>query len=122
MKQASSVYTQKEIDLAIQRTLGTKNRESDTAVFLHWLKNPEKWVDITSKEDVIAKNKDHLESLSHLDRKEIASTRVNVLYNRIGFVCGPKYTEFNIDQKDFIFLVNEHLEKLKKLDPEKKLE
>lgn len=124
IKFASGTFTQEQIDIAIQRTLGTKNRESDTAMFMHWLKNPEKWVEIPSTETISDKNEAHLKSLSHLDRKIIADTKISVGNKYIEFSynsnCEPKV--FTIDQKDFIFSVNEFLENLKKLESEKKLE
>ena len=114
IKTACRGFTKGEIDIAIQRTLGTKNRESDSAMFIHWLKNPDKWSEVESKESILDKNKAYLESKKHLDGKEFASTKIWVCKNHIEFVPNANCPSvvFSVESPTFIESVEKYIKKL----------
>ena len=113
----SKVYTQDEVDLAVSRTLAWKNRENDEVGIRTTLKKAETWQDIITKEDVEEKNRAYVrEKLNHLDGKTLGPYKVTIGAKYVEFSsssqCEPK--TFTFFEKDFIPLVEQFLQKLKK--------
>ena len=114
IKTASKGFTQESIDLAIQRTLGMKNRVSDSATFIHWLKNPDKWSEVESKDSIVVKNTEYLESKKYLDGKSFAETKIWLYKNSIEFVPNANCPSvvFSVESQTFIEDVEKYIKKL----------
>lgn len=111
----SSEYSSDQIDIAVQRCLRWKSRNSDQQGIMTALNKASTWIDNPSKEEVVKSNEEFLKKYAKMDGMRMGNTIINVGNKYIEFVAGMKIDTFTIDEEDFKIKVKEYFEYLKKL-------
>ncbi len=107
-----------QIQLAVDRCLKWKGRPSDAVGVMSALKRADTWEDSESPEKIIDNNIKYLSSLKNLDGVKIAHNAICICSKYIEFSQGSKCTMFSVDDKDFIKLTGEFIEKLRMWEAE----
>jgi len=108
-KSITAKYTDAQIKLAVERCLKWTYRNSDEQGIWTALHKEKEWNDNPASNQFEEKNKKFLESLMHLDGKEIGNTLITIGHKYIEFVCGLKNNTYQVDQSDFINLVKKYI-------------
>lgn len=108
-----SEYSEKQIDLALKRLDRMQNKKNLEACMMACLKNEESWVDKMSESEIEEKNFEFLQTLKHLDRKNILSVDIAVGKFYIEFSGGQSIKTFDVKDENFIDNVQDMLNKMK---------
>lgn len=108
-----SEYSEKQINLALKRLDQMKNKKNLEACMIACLKNEKIWVDKMNESEIQEKNFEFLQTLKHLDGKNILSVDIAVGRFYIEFSGGQSIKTFDVKDENFIDKVQDMLNKMK---------